>query len=583
MPFRMPSWRSNRPGRGGAIAWLLLLALALPAGAQVGPPVRLQPPPSPGTGPTVPMAPAAAAPLPAPDTDGSIKATPLAPVDASWIGALPDDAGPLPQTMWQGTPRALVAAALPLLAPTTSPALQELSRRLLLSNAVAPLGDDGPDRPSLAQLRVERLIALGEIDGALAVLEALPPTTRGDALDHRRVDLLFAKNDVPAACRQVQDGVARYQGLWWDRALIACQALAGDREQTALGLGLLREQKAPPDPVFDALVNAAGGRAMKLDKLPEPTPILVTLAAAAKLPLPADAVNAADLPSLRAWVGNPAVPPLQRVAAGERAAMLGAIPPGALAELYAKVEVKPDELGAAIKQSKAPVTPRDRALLYQVARTDPASAARAAALQALLAEAKKRGAFITMARVVAPILLELAPSEDLRSFAPDAVRALLAAGRSDAVTPWLTYVDSFVPTTLIALGRTTEDKPKQAIAVGNSGSPDSSPRPSQFAMLFALRSALGEDASAESWIPLYVAGPHDATVPGIALWLDQQRAATDKRVGETVLTSLILARAGERLTGEPIVLARVVAGLKLVGLEREARALAVEAALDAGL
>jgi hypothetical protein len=576
MRFRMPSWRSKRPGRASAVAWLLLLALALPASAQVGPPVRLQPSPGPGTGPTVPLGPAAAAPMPAPDTDGSIKATPLAPVDASWIGTLPDDAGPLPQTMWQGTPRALVAAALPLLGPTTSPALQELSRRLLLSNAAAPLGEDAPDQPSLAQLRVERLIALGEIDGALAVLEALPPTMRGDALEHRRVDLLFAKNDVPAACQQVQDGVARYQGLWWDRALIACQALAGNREQAALGLGLLREQKAPPDPVFDTLVNAAGGRATKLDKLPEPTPILVTLAAAAKLTLPADAVNAGDLPSLRAWVGNPAVPPLQRLAASERAAALGAIPPEALAELYAKVEVKPDELGTAIKQSKAPVTPRDRALLYQVARTDPASAARAAALKALLAEAKKRGDFVTMARVVVPVLLELAPSEELRSFAPEAARALLAAGRADAVTPWLTYLDGLVPMMLVpSKMAATEVKPNTH--------PDASPRSPQFALLFALRSALGEDVPAESWIPFYLAGAHDTAVPSIALWLDQQRAATEKRVGETVLTSLILARAGERLTGEPIVLVRVIAGLKLVGLERDARALAVEAALDAGL
>ena len=72
-------------------------------------------------------------------------------------------------------------------------------------------------------------------------------------------------------------------------------------------------------------------------------------------------------------------------------------------------------------------------------------------------------------------------------------------------------------------------------------------------------------------------------MPSAALWLDQQRAVTEKRVGETVLTSLILARNGDRLTGEPIVLARIVAGLKLIGLDREARALAVEAALDAGL
>jgi hypothetical protein len=538
--------------------------------AQLGPPVRLQGPPGPGTSPTIP--PPATAP---PVADESIKGTPLAPVDAAWIGTLPDSAQPLPQAMWSGTSRPLVAAALPLLGPTTSPTLQDLSRRLLLSNAAAPPGPDPADRPSLAQLRVERLMALGELDGALAVLDVLPSSMHTDELERRRVELDFAKNDGQAGCQQVQESIARYQGLWWDRALIACQALAGDGEQASLGLSLLKEQKASPDPVFDALVGAAGGRPIKLEKLPEPTPILVTLLAAAKLPLPADTVAGGDLASLRTWAGNPAVPPLQRLAAAERATALGALPPEALADLYAKVEVKPDELGAAIKQSKPPANPRDRALLYQVARTDPAEAVRASALKALLAEAKKRGDVTTTARVVAPILAELPPSDALAPFAPDAMRALLAAGRADAAMPWLPLVDKTTAPLLTATAVLASGKP----ALESAGPP--LPQ-AQASLLFALLGALGEDVPQTVWAS-YLAPPHQAAVPSAALWLDQQRAVTEKRTGETVLTSLILARNGDHLTSEPIVLARIVAGLKLVGLDREARALAVEAALDAGL
>jgi hypothetical protein len=579
----MRSWRSDRTlGRAAAGAALLLALWAPPAPAQLGPPVRLQTPPGAGTGPTIPPPLATGTPT----TDESIKATPLAPEDAAWIGALPDGTQPLPQAMWARTPRPIVAAALPLLGPTASPALQDLSRRLLLSNAAAPLGPDPADRPSLAELRVERLVALGEIDGALAVLDRLPSSMRTDELERRRVELDFAKNDVQAGCRQVQESAARHQATWWDRALIACQALAGDREQASLGLSLLKERNAPPDPVFDALVGAAGGRAIKLDKLAEPTPILVTLLAAAKLLLPADAVATGDLASLRSWAGNPAVPPLQRLAAAERATALGALPPEALAELYAKVEVKPDELGAAIKRSKAPASPRDRALLYQLARTDPSDAVRASALLALLAEAKKRGAFLTMARVIAPILLELAPSDQLKACAADFSRALLAAGRPDAVMPWMTYLDEFgvassiYSMTMIASRKQpTSDELKGGLrtALKNSAPPEPGS-----ALLLALASALGEDIPSEWWIS-HIAEPHTATIPSVALWLDQQRAATEKRIGETVLTTLILARDGDRLTGEPVVLARIVAGLELVGLDSEARAVAVEAALDAGL
>ena len=72
-------------------------------------------------------------------------------------------------------------------------------------------------------------------------------------------------------------------------------------------------------------------------------------------------------------------------------------------------------------------------------------------------------------------------------------------------------------------------------------------------------------------------------MPSAALWTDQLQAAQAKRLGETVLTTLILARAGDRLGTEPVVLARAVAGLKAVGLDAEARAIALEAALAAGI
>ncbi len=513
----------------------------------------------------------APAPAPSPNplaADDSIKAAPLSPVDAAWVGTLDESAHPLPQQMWQGTPRTLVAAALPQLAATTSPTLQQLSRRLLLSNAGAPQGGDPAGGPSLAALRVGRLAALGDVDDALAVIEALPTALRDESLERETVSLHFARNDVPSACRAVQDGIALYQGVWWDRALVACQALAGDREKAALGLSLLREQNAPADPGFDALVSALRGRGVKLDKLAEPSPLLLTLLAAAKLPLPPDAVASADLASLRGWASNETVPVLQRLPAAERAAAFGALQPDALGELYAKVEFKPDELGAAIKRMKPPTSSRERALLYQVARGDPAAAVRAAALQALLAEAKKRGQFVAAARLLAPIVAELPAGDELAGFAPDAVRALYAAGRGDAASEWLARVDAQALPGLAALVALTAGK-----TAGDAARP---------LVALALMSALDEAPPPEAWAS-QIGGPHEASLPNAALWFDQQQAAAAKRLGETVLATLILSRAGVRLSGEPIVLGRIIEGLKAVGLAREARALALEAAVDAGL
>ncbi len=577
----MPSCR-NEPRRrlAGALSAALLLLLPAMALAQAGPPVRLLPP-APGTGPALPPPPSAPTPAPAAQTDGSISATPLAPVDSAWIGALPDETQALGDTLWQGTPRSFVAAALAQLKPTTSPALQSLARRLLLSNAIAPAGQDPPEGPSLAARRVDRLIALGDIDGALAVLDQLPAATHTDDLDRLRVQLSFAKNDAQDGCRRVRQDIAQYQGVWWDRALIACQALAGDQAKAALGLSLLREQKVPPDPVFDALVAAQGGHGHRIEKLPEPNPILVTLLAAAKQPLPAEAAAVADPATLRAWAGNTAVPPLQRLAAAERAVSLGALPPAALADLYGQVEFKPEEIGQAIKQGKPTTTARDRALLYRVARTDPAAGVRATALKALLEDARKRGDFVAMARVVAPILTDLPAGDELAPFAPEAVRALLAAGRADAAAPWLPSVDPAQAPLLLGLARlasaNSDDTALHEAAAGGAQR-----QPGQTAMLLALAAALGQAVSPADWAPLI--GPeHAGSLPSAALWLDQQDAAAGKRLGETVLATLILARQGEHLAAEPIILSRAVAGLKAVGLANDARALAVEAGLAAGI
>ena len=604
----------RRQDLAAALAALLFLASAAPTRAEVGAPIPLiaqapaapapaAPPPAPAVAapaapeplapPTAPAG-AAAAPAPAatpaddatslPPPDAAVTATTLAPVDNGWIGVLDESAHPLPQTMWQGTPRALVVAALPRLAPIGSPTLQDLSRRLLLSNAAAPQGADAPDAPNLATLRVGRLVALGDADDALALIDALPATMGSEEIDRDRVELRFAKDDTDGACRDVQTGIGRHQGVWWDRALIACQALAGDQAKASLGLSLLREQQAPPDPTFDTLITVIGGHPAKLDKLPDAHPMVIKLLVAAKLPLPPDAVASADLLSLREWVANGAVPPLQRLAAAERAAELGALPPAALGELYGKIEFKPEEIGAAIKQGKAPTVPRDRALLYQVARTDPAASVRAAALESLLADAKKRGDFITMARVVAPILGELTPSDELRSFAPDAVRALYAAGRAEAAQSWVAHVDGTAAPAMLLLTRlaTGATAPGGDAALQDAIVSVSKHDAAQGALLLSVLPEIGITITPGDWAPL-IGAPHGAAMPDFAVWTRQQEAANGKRTGETVLLTLLLARAGDHLSGEPIVLSRAIGGLKAVGLDGEARALALEAALAAGI
>jgi len=560
-----------------------LLWFAAPALAQLGPPVPLAPPPVRQA--PAPPPPAAVPAAPVVSTSGDdINATPLAPMDASWVGTLGAADNALPHAMWAATPRSVVAAALPLLQATTSPALQDLARRLLLTDAMAPAGQDAAGKPGLAELRLNRLLALGRIDG-VKLIDTLPQLNTGEAFDRDTVELRIAANDSSRACQVIRDRVARYRNSWWDRALVACQALSGAYDQAALGLNIMRDQ--PPtarDPVFEALVENILGHRQAVDKLPDPTPMRVALLAAAKLPLPADTMAAAGPAALAVWATSDKVPAMQRLGAAEKAMAFAALPPDALGLLYASIEATPQEQTTILKNGKPPEDPRSRAILYDIARTS-AGAARAATLAPLFADARRRGAFVTTARLVAPLIAELQPAPDMQGFAGDAARALLAARDIDHALPWIDLANSVELRVIAALaqsGHVEGADVQLSAAAAALIARDANAAPRQIDLLAALSSALGEKLGEVDLAPLLLPN-HQALMPGGALWLDQQQAASSGRVGETVLTSLLIAAAGDHLTPEPVLLARVVAGLKAVGLEADARALAVEAALSAGI
>ena len=582
----MRGFRSDR--RLALPALLIAAALSVPAAAQVGPPIRLVPPPTgpvaPGATPTIPDTGAGTQALPP-----GVEAMPLAPVDPAWAGALPASEGALPQTLWQGTERAFVIAALPLLQPTLSPTLQDLSRRLLLSNAIAPGGVEAPKSRGLVAVRLERLLALGYVDPASELIERLSWKGDPEPLDRLRVEIGFLKNDNAAACRQVQDAIGHYQDVWWDRAEIACQALAGDPGKAALGLSLLRERQVPRDQVFDSLIEAAGGRTTKLDRMPDATPIRVALLAAAKLPLPADALQNADPAVLRAWATNAQVPGERRVAAAERAAALGALPLDDLRALYAEIAAKPEDRKTTAQQ--AGDSPRARALLYATASQETIPAARAEALQSLLQAGLKRGEFPVTARLVAPPLLELQPSPDLGGFAPPAARALYAAGRPQEAGRWAEIGGPAAQASLflvarLALGNNGPTWPKDGFkSILEALQPkDAIVEPGKLLLAGALLQAVGEPVTPADWARLVALPPAaSAPLPNAALWLDGRDAVAAHRLGEALLETLVMAQSGGRLSNEPIVIAEAVARLGALGLEDDARHLALEAALAAGL
>jgi hypothetical protein len=257
-----------------------------------------------------------------------------------------------------------------------------------------------------------------------------------------------------------------------------------------------------------------------------------------------------------------------RLAAAERAAQLGALPLDRLRTLYSASAEAEEPDGAPVF---------DHARLFAAIGSAGAAAERLGRI-VKFADAfggPQASRFSLAARVVAPALREIEPDSTLAGSAPIAARLLIAAGENRAARRWSALVSG------------AEAGPLQlliALATGPEELSPSQPEAPRTPLLMALSSALGQPISAPDWARLPAAGWADSgpASPSPAAWLALVEATRERRIGETVLASVLVAAPTGALA-DPVALFTAVSGLRRVGFEADARRLAAEAALAAGL
>ena len=516
----------------------------------------------------------------------------------------PDSAGPLSRegggfgvAMWENTSRMLVDSLLGQLpVNTASPAMRDLMRRLLLSNAAAPRG--ASEGGSLVALRASLLTAMGDLEGVELLLATVPQRGSHEELERVETDTRFLANDNARACRIAAGRIGETDNPYWQKALIFCQALAGEYDKASLGVALLREM-GETDRVFLGLMDVLTGAGTTLiESLPEPAPIHLAMARAARVPLPADII-AANRPAVLANVARSPNAPLElRLEAAERAQAAGAYPVKTLRELYASVPFSEADMANPLSTAEEASGPVGRALLFGAAQAQTVPMAQAEVVARALAMAREGGRYPSTVRTFMPVLTLVSPSTELAWFAPEAIRALLVGGQHDLARQWFDLLRSsaaFNPDSQAALfavmplGRLAGSS-----EAGNWTTADlvkwwelnreSENVRQRAALFYSLFEGLGEAVPEALWEALLDGPPRVATVlPHAALWFRLQTAAAASRIGETVLLSLLALGEGGPNRAEPVVMRGVLAGLGAVGLESEARALAVEAAVVAGL
>lgn len=579
---REPSFlRYRRPGR--AAGTLLLAAGALgfvigsagPASAQSGSgPTRID-----RSGEEDP-----------PGNSPTVRVEDLGAPGAGSGGTLGDSSGGLGAALWRG---ATLDEAVDLIdrlpGANRSPVLHALQRRLLLTAALAPAGKPQSD---FVRARLNSLVRMGAVQDTV---ELAARTRVGAASPFPAIRARFLAGDGKGACAEVST-VPGSTAPFIEQARIACHILSGHAERAEIALRLLREQGAPAPRHFERTVMAvAAGR-----WLHSPVePMSLTLPMLNKREIGVKSANPDSLSTgaLLALSDNPKNSATLRIRALERALARGARADRKLAALYADVRASKQQIADAAATRLRDFDARARARLYLAAASAGDRPERVRILAAwwrLAAGAARQGdddAEMLAARLTVPFLRDIDPSPPYQDHAAHIARVYFATGRTREAFVWYRFLKAapfrnpadLHRTTAPALvaapsTRETPETVKSWIGFKRWRNPDNAA--AHLADLKALFGGLGraEDIprpwrsrSAQEREAARKARPQRDTA--------LLEAAADGRRGLTVLRILTLVN-GRSLRRVPRQLLRdAVFGLRVVGLEREARQLAVEAAL----
>lgn len=571
------------------------IAAEPPAGPATAPPRGLAPPPDaplPGDEPTAPAAPPEET---LPDKFGQpsgprVTMTGLATIDPAGAGLIGPSSGGFASSLWSGSARAAVAARIGQLpAAPNSPAMQGLTRRLLMTSATPPAGETPPDEPSFLALRLSKMLASGWLEESAMLASQ---STREDTHARQVVaEALLLQGRDGDACGD-QTALRQSAGdAYWLKLRTLCYLLESNMSAATLTLDVMRERGIQDDAFF-ALAEpwAEGGTAVQAVPLPKPSGLHLAMLRHAKKAPPVALAGWTPGAALLSQSTDPEV----RLAASERAAAAGLLPADQLRFIYEAETFTPDQLDDPEEAAKKLSLARANALFFQSITKRTLPAARAAAFVGALQRAESQNRFALFAKLSEGIAQKIQPSPQTAWLAPYVSRVLLYTGRDKAAEQWLAALTS--PT-----DGPTVNAIQQGLAFVR-------PTTENVARLQGSMTWLGQNAlkpgGAKDWlmeratreIPLldalgYVVPPDaqwavSATTTGVVpqgaaaeALIALNRTAHDGRVGETILNALVALGPGGPTRAQGQTVARVVKALMAIGLRDEARAIAAEAVL----
>jgi len=525
------------------------------------------------------------------------------------LGTIGPNDGGFSEDFWTGTNGKTVLSLLDGADPGLSRAVQNLARRMALTAAPAPEGvEDG----EFLAARLRLLGRMGALDPILELVNRAGAHMPVPGAERVKLDALLLAEDFLGACSFANEQIGRQRDPYWLETITFCRALEDDRPGANLSLELLQEQ-AVEAPVFYKLIAALMQRsedaaAPTIVSMADPDALALSLARLLDVELPGDVTTGASALVMTELATLPSMPLVLRADVAREVALKGGYASGRLAQIYRAMALTVEDRANATLLAETAEATRAEALLYQAALALPDETGRAMALVAGAKRAREEGTMGLFAAVNREALVTLPPADDVLPVAADLVRLMLLAGERNVAQAWYRHVRDMGVTgngqaraalvamwPLVVIGDGNGEVPVSGEILdlwwqSRTGAPEGESA-LQARLMYGLFDALGHGIPDAFWPEIMGSdmagsgegGAGSPATPSLPVWRGLLKAeAEGDRGGVATHALAALSSAGPGGLA-PQVITSIVRALTSVGLEREARAIALEAMVAHGL
>lgn len=552
--------------------------------------------------------------------------------DGSAYGTLSETQGGLSKNIWQPSTIDDIEILLTALnLPSTSPVMDQISKKLLLSVASAPTGealeitqpentldenfvDEEIPVPQIDQrllrkfinLRINELIERGNLMDLVHFIQNLPDDTL--EVSQQNAEILMLGGDLIGACQMSrsarsstapeQEQEAVQQEIFWLKMTAFCRALDENNAGAEIALDLLNEQGNIDFLFYDLVSKLMEGpetRSRVLSSgLNTLDPLNYTILSLLDQPIEANLIENSSALIVSALVINPNMTPENRFQAAVKSYLSGGVSSDVLRNIYDLQEFNAMEYNNAVRMAEFDDRPLADVLLYQAAKQS-ADYDKAEILDVIWQRALENNDLPRKAALNVETLMSIEPSARLINHTHQITRGLLLAGEIDRAIQWYNFARrsavggngeatraliNIWPLAIIASERGEIPWSNDILELWWNGQMVLSPenRDHKAALFYALAEAFQYEVSQGKWAELITENKAgDAKSISLGVWRELIKSVAENKPAQAITLSLIAMGQDGPGSLDASGISTVVRVLRSFGLEEEARKVAIEA------